>query len=96
VALRLVKTVIVENNFLRELKMSNDRPANPTGQGNQASRGADGGQPGMGGQEARSGQGSQGGMNSQNTWPNNPNGKGKYGTPSEQAKEDEPKPEKPE
>jgi hypothetical protein len=73
------------------VKMSDNKPANPTGQGNQAPRGAEGGQPGMGGQEARTGQGSQGGMNSQNTWPNDPNGKGKYGTPSGQEHEDEDK-----
>jgi len=28
-------------------------------------------------------------MNSQNTWPNNPNGKVKYGTPKEQGNEGE-------
>jgi len=82
----------LEKLFLKELEMSDNKPANPTGQGNQAPQGAQGGQPGMGGQEARSGQGSQGGMNSQNTWPNDPNGKGKYGTPNGQEPEDEPNP----
>lgn len=69
--------------------MADNKPANPTGQGNQAPQGAQGGQPGMGGQEGRSGQGSQGGMNSQNTWPKDPNGKGKHGTPNGQYPDDQ-------
>ncbi|MCA0456218.1 MAG: hypothetical protein LCI00_19725 [Chloroflexi bacterium] len=69
--------------------MADRNPQKTSYAAQQAPQGAQGGQPSMGGQEARTGQGNQGGMNSQNTWPNNPNGKGKYGEPIEQEKEDE-------
>lgn len=65
--------------------MSDEKSANRSGQ--IAPQGAQGGQPNMGGQEGRTGQGRQGGMNSQNTWPNDPSGKGKDGTPKGQEKE---------
>lgn len=65
--------------------MSDEKSVNRSSQ--IAPQGAQGGQPNMGGQEGRTGQGRQGGMNSQNTWPNDPSGKGKDGTPKEQEKE---------